>query len=147
MTMPRRLRPAARLLLTDGEGRLLLFRFDAPDRPPFWCTAGGQLDPGESYDQAARRELTEETGLALDPGPQVARRLADFVALEGDPVHADERYYLVRTDTADISDAGHTEAERRVMTRWRWFTRADLASWPETIYPADILALLDEVGA
>ena len=64
----RKPRPASRILLTDPAGRVLLFRFTPDDRPPFWCTPGGALDPGESYEQAARRELREETGLDLDCG-------------------------------------------------------------------------------
>lgn len=139
----RRERPAARLLLLDPDDRLLLFRFTAPDRPPFWCTAGGACDPGESHAAAARRELIEETGFDLDPGPEVARRRADFVSLEGVPVTADERYFLVRAPSADIATHGHTELERRVMQRWHWFTRDELANWPETIFPEDIIAMLD----
>jgi len=46
-------RPAARILLLDAAGRVLLFRFDPDDRPPFWCTPGGAVDPGESYAQAS----------------------------------------------------------------------------------------------
>ena len=146
--MPTRLRPAARLLVVDAEDRLLLFRFDPADRPPFWCTAGGAVDPGEDYADAARRELIEETGLALDPGPEVARRVVDFVALEGDRVHADERYFLIRAPAGFVVDAaGHTEFERQVMTRWRWFSRDELADWSETIYPEDIITMLDKVGA
>jgi 8-oxo-dGTP diphosphatase len=142
-----RLRPAARLLVIDPDGRLLLFRFDPPDRPPFWCTAGGALDPGEGYAEAARRELIEETGLALDPGSEIAQRTVDFVTIEGDPVHADERYFLIRAPAgAEVSAAGHTELERRVMTRWRWFSREELADWPETIYPEDVIQMLDEVA-
>ena len=43
-------RPAARILLVDQQGRLLMFRFTPEDgRPPFWCTPGGAVDPGESF--------------------------------------------------------------------------------------------------
>lgn len=138
-------RPAARLLLLDPDYRLLMFRFAADDRPPFWATAGGGCDPGESYEAAARRELMEETGFDLDPGPQVARREVEFITLEGDAVFADERYFLIRTATTEIATHGHTELERRVMAGWRWFTRAELADWPETIFPEDIVALLDSL--
>lgn len=138
-------RPAARLLLLDPQDRLLLFRFTPEDRPPFWCTAGGAVDPGESFEQAARRELREETGLSLDPGPEVARREVAFTTLEGVRVIGDERYFLLRAPTTDIATHGHTELERRVMQDWRWFTRDELADWPETIYPRDIIAMLTEL--
>lgn len=138
-------RPAARLLVLDPEYRLLMFRFAASDRPPFWATAGGGCDPGESYEAAARRELMEETGFDLDPGPQVARREVEFITLEGEAVSADERYFLIHTATTEIATHGHTDLERRVMAGWRWFTRAELADWPETIFPEDIVALLDSL--
>ena len=136
-------RPAARILLVDGAGRVLLFRFDTADeRPPFWCTPGGALDPGESYEAAAARELWEETGIRADPGPQVAQRTVEFVTIERVPVIADERWFRVDTDASAIDVGGHTELERRVMQRWRWFARDELAAWPERIYPDDLPALL-----
>lgn len=141
--MTRLPRPAARLLLIDPEDRLLLFRFAADDRAPFWCTAGGAVDPGESYEQAARRELREETGFDLDPGAQVAQRVVDFTSLEGQDVTGDERYFLIRTPHAEIATHGHTELERRVMQSWRWFTRAELLAWPERIFPEDVVEMLD----
>ena len=141
--MPRQPRPAARILVTDPAGRVLLFRFTPDDRPPFWCTPGGAVDPGESYEQAAARELIEETGLALDPGPQVAQRSADFLTIEGVEVTADERYFRVTTDAAEIDTTGHTALERRVMRGWRWFERAELAGHAEPIFPHDLLALLE----
>jgi 8-oxo-dGTP diphosphatase len=124
---------------------VLLFRFDAPDRPPFWATPGGALDPGETFVACARRELLEETGLDLDCGPEVAKRLAEFVTLEDVPVVADERYFLVRTDAAEIATTGHTELERRVMRGWRWFTRAEIAGHDETIFPEDLLDMLERI--
>ena len=135
-------RPAARILLVDGEGRVLLFRFDPGDRPPFWCTPGGAVDPGESYAEAARRELREETGLELDCGPEVAQRHVEFVTIEGVPVTADERYFRVRTDAFEIDTTGHTPLEQRVMQSWRWFARDEIATHPEMIFPEDLLALL-----
>jgi len=136
-------RPSARILLLDGEGRVLLFRFAAPDRAPFWATPGGALDPGEGFADCARRELREETGLDLDCGPEVARRLAEFVTLEGVPVAADERYFLVRTHAPEISTTGHTDLERRVMRDWRWFTPAEIAAHVEPIFPAELIDMLE----
>jgi 8-oxo-dGTP diphosphatase len=139
----RKPRPAARILLTNAEGRILLFRFTPDDRPPFWCTPGGAVDPGESYEAAAARELIEETGLVLDPGPEVARREVNFLTLEQVEVSADERYFRIETQTADIDTSGHTDLERRVMREWRWFDRAEIPCHDEAIFPADLLALLE----
>ena len=138
-------RPAARILLLGPAGRVLLFRFVADDRPAFWATPGGAVDPGESYAEAARRELIEETGFELDCGSEVARRLVEFVTLEGVSVAADERYFLVRAETAEIDTARHTELERRVMQQWRWFSLDELAGWPETIFPEDLADMIEAV--
>ena len=60
-------RPTSRWLIVDGQGRVLLFRFDYADGPlagtAFWATPGGGCDPGETYADAACRELFEETGV------------------------------------------------------------------------------------
>jgi 8-oxo-dGTP pyrophosphatase MutT (NUDIX family) len=135
-------RPAARILLVDAARRVLLMRFTPDDRPPLWCTPGGAVDPGESYAAAARRELWEEVGLDLDCGPEVARRTAEFLTFEGVEVIADERYFRVDIDRHEVRAGALTPLELRVLAGWRWFDVHELADWPETIYPADLAALL-----
>ena len=142
----RRIRRAARILLLDSEERLLLFRFHFPGYDPFWATPGGEAEPHEDYPQAAIRELREETGITAAPGPEIARRIEDFEMWNGEVITAHEAYFRIQVAQAVIDTSGHTDLERDCMQQHRWFTRADLADWDETIFPADILALLDGAG-
>lgn len=140
----KRVRRSARIIVMSPDDRVLMFRFDVADRPPFWVTTGGECDPEESFEAAAKRELFEETGITADPGLQIARTTPEFVTVEGEAVQADERYFLVRVTQATISTAHHTELEQRVMTQHRWFTLDELENWHEALFPdnlAEIIAL------
>lgn len=55
----------ASVVLVDGRGWVLLQERDEHPvlDPEKWGFVGGGVEPGESYDLAAVRELTEETGL------------------------------------------------------------------------------------
>ena len=140
-------RPAARLLVTDPLGRLLLFRFTPEDRPPFWVTPGGAVDRGETFEQAARRELLEETGLALEPGSLVAVRHVNFITLEGIEVDAEERYYGVPVKEARIDTGGHTALEKAFMLSHRWWTPDELVRHDEAWYPVDLLEIWHDLLA
>jgi mutator protein MutT len=47
-----------------------------------WALPGGRIDPGETAEQAALREMAEEIGLLLEPGA-VLGRLDDFSSRSG----------------------------------------------------------------
>jgi 8-oxo-dGTP pyrophosphatase MutT (NUDIX family) len=142
-----RVRPSARILVVDPDGRVLLFRFvferGALAGTQFWATPGGGVDEGETFEQAAIRELAEETGLTIShPGPQVARREAVFRSPEGQTIKADERFFLVKTSEAELSREGWTSPEREVMAEHRWWSLDEIRLTREQIWPEDLADLI-----
>lgn len=56
------------VVIQDGLGRVLLGRRDGSAYGHgLWGLPGGQVEPGEGLPEAAAREVSEETGLTLDP--------------------------------------------------------------------------------
>ena len=123
------LRPSARLLILDPNNRLLLFRIEGQTTEPIlWITPGGGLEPGESYEKAAVRELAEETGLDAPIGPCVWKRRHTFI-FNGRWYDSRERFFVVRSPVARIADAGWTDEERTAITAHRWWSHAELVAW------------------
>jgi 8-oxo-dGTP diphosphatase len=56
--------PVVRLIIPDASGRVLILRraLDSTDGGK-WCLPGGKIDYGDTVEQAAIRELQEETSL------------------------------------------------------------------------------------
>lgn len=59
-------------------GRVLLVRRGRPPAQGMWAFPGGKVEPGETLEQAARRELREET--ALTAGRLTPHRLVSIAA-------------------------------------------------------------------
>jgi 8-oxo-dGTP pyrophosphatase MutT (NUDIX family) len=56
----------AGVIVPSSDGRVLLGRRITVGESPTWSLPGGKVDqPGESFEQAAARELEEETGIRL----------------------------------------------------------------------------------
>ena len=145
-------RRAARVLLLDDGGRVLLFRGHDPHRPEegtWWFTIGGGLDDGETSRAAAVRELFEETGLAVDAeslsGP-VHREIADF-SLAGTTYRQDNEFFVAKVTSHDVVTVGFTDLEELFVLEHRWWSPDELRATTETVYPTCLIDLLDQIGA
>lgn len=89
------------------DGRLVLVRqYRYPVDARVWELPAGRLDPGESVEDAARRELEEEVGLR----PRHLERLAVFYTTPG---FCDETMHLFRATGLD-SVAARPECDERI---------------------------------
>lgn len=59
-------------IVFDPTGRVLLVRRGRPPKAGLWSVPGGRLEVGESLAECCRREVLEETGIEVEPGPIVA---------------------------------------------------------------------------
>ena len=139
-------RPAARVLLIDMEGRVLLFRstLSPEDNVGLWITPGGALDPGETYEEAAARELWEETGLAgvtLGPCVWVRRHVWQW---DDRWIDSYECFYLLRTRGFDVVPASLDKLEEEYLREHRWWSvhEIEAARGVETFVPRRIHELL-----
>lgn len=151
MTGPElKLRDAARAVIRDPAGRILLVRFKFPERAVWGCPGGG-VEADETHEDALRRELREEVGLELgELGPWVWTR-THLVPLFGGRWDGQvERYYLVEAEPFEPMPKFTAEQLlAEFVTGVRWWSDADLATAIEPVFPRrlpELLAQLRETG-
>ncbi len=137
-------RTAVRALVVDADDRVLLLRFENPvTHDVWWATPGGGIEPGESEEQAFRRELAEEIGLeGHEPGPAVWERTHVFPWNRG--LHSQfERFHLVRVDRHEVNPTIDLVPEG--VYGHRWWTLDELAKTTERLAPRGLATQLRDL--
>lgn len=121
-------------IVQDAQGRVLLHRRRVGGG---WAPPSGHVEPGESLQQALRREILEETGLAIRDSKLVGVysdpdfQLVDFP--DGSRVQFVTALFRCRTESCRAH--GTPEA-----THWAW---CDPGAWPEPLLPYARIWLID----
>ncbi|MEV4754090.1 NUDIX domain-containing protein [Micromonospora sp. NPDC049559] len=109
-------------LIVDDDGRIF-FQRRSPHRrlfPNCWDVVGGHLEPGETVEEALRREVEEETGWTLS---HVLGAVGEYRYTGDDGLARLETDFLVRVD----GDLGRPRLEVGKHTEFRWLTEGELA--------------------
>ena len=145
--MAPRPRPTARVLLVGPGNRILLFRWIDPEaNRVVWFTPGGGLHPGESYPDAARRELREEVGIDLtELGPCVWTRRHVLPRTATPSIDLRERFFVARVEGTEVDTSGFTSAEATSIAESRWMTPGEIAGLTDIVAPTRLAELLPPI--
>lgn len=136
-------RQAVRVLLFDEADRVLLVRFWDGDRS-WWCTPGGGIEPGETDEAAARREIREELGSeSVELGACIWTR-RHIGVFRGRPFDQRERIYLGRVASFEPRPSPMALREHGLHDL-RWWTLDELADASDEFAPRRLPTLARDI--
>ena len=120
---PSYIQPAARAVIFDGQGRILLIRRGDNKQ---WALPAGGMEPGESVTDCMAREVWEETGLTVESSTAFAIYSEPrFTA----PTRPEAQLLTVAYRVDEWS--GHLQTTTNETDDAKWFTVDELRSLPD----------------
>jgi ADP-ribose pyrophosphatase len=96
------------------DGRILLVQRGQPPAEGYWAIPGGSIEIGETLQEAAQREILEETGVSI----QARDPVFTFDVIERDPNGVVRFHYVVVDLMADYVDGTPQPAGDAAGARW-----------------------------
>lgn len=117
------------VMIIDESSRILLGSRIKAGETPSWCFPGGKVEPHESLEQSASREVLEETGLKLIEGELYPFTL--LINQDQAQINSTTGLFYKLNDPALKNDITVTEPD--IFKAWAWFP---LSKLPENLFPA-----------
>ena len=133
------IRSVARLLLLDASGCVLLFRHADGHGREFWATPGGGIEPGETEEEAARREATEELGAAEVDLALLWTGHSKFI-FANRSVSQNETFFVVKRHSGILGPEVREVHRREGITEMRWWSLDEIENAQEPVFPSDLAA-------
>ena len=96
------------------DGRVLLVRRGQPPSEDLWAIPGGSVEIGETLQEAAEREIHEETGITISAGEPVFT----FDVIDRDPSGRIRFHYVIIDLAADYVSGNLKAGDDAAEVRW-----------------------------
>lgn len=150
-------RQGVRIILLNEANELLLMCIDDSKirsiegeyNGHFWVLIGGQIEANETVQDAAIREVFEETGIRKEDvefGPIVWFGELNLM-FNNKPTHIKEKFIVARTKKRTISLSNLVAHETQIVKQVAWFSFDQIINSSETIYPVLLPKYLPDIIA
>ncbi|CAN1521950.1 MutT NTP pyrophosphohydrolases including oxidative damage repair enzymes [Caulobacteraceae bacterium] len=109
---------------------------------------GGKIDPGETAQEAAARELQEEVGIVVEPAA-----LGEVIGSEdvtyrfnGVSYRQSGVFFALRHENPSLHAEGLTAIEAETIDMGRWWSLSEIQASNETIYPENLGEMLAKLA-
>ena len=103
------------------------------------------MESGETFEQAALREASEELGMVGFPVTYLWERTTDFVYMDN-LVNQHECLFLIQGELPDLSDSVRKVHDQEGILEMRWWTATELESTSEVVFPEEIASELRKIS-